>query len=318
MNQKVIIRRPGGLDQITLADAPDPLPGEGEALVRVLAAGGRFPVTPGYDLVGTVEALGPETSRVRVGDRVAALSGTGAQQQLVCLSEAMLVAVPPGIAPEKAVAVVLNYSTALQLLTRAVALKAGQTAFIYGLAGGLGSAVQQVAAQLGIRLYGTASGARLAEARRGGAIAFDRQDPDWIAAARAAQPGGFDAVFDPVGGDSLPRSYGLLATHGTLVMLGAAATVQGTGDPRLKMVGTLARFLWLKLHPGSRHVRLWVTSQARQHPDQFRKDLDMVFGWLAEGKIDPAIHAVLPLGEACRAQDMLERSAAAGKIVLIP
>ena len=201
---------------------------------------------------------------------------------------------------------------------RAAGLKAGQTAFIYGLAGGLGSAMQQVAAQLGIRLYGTASAARLAEARRGGATAFDRHDPSWVATARAAQPSGFDAVFDPIGGGSLARSYGLLAPCGTLVILGAAVTVQGKGDPRLKIVGTLARFLWLKLRPGSRRVRLYVISQAKQHPSQFRDDLAMLFGWLAEGKINPAIHAVLPLADARRAQEMLERSEAVGKIVLTP
>ena len=290
----------------------------GDVLLRRGLAGGKFPVTPGYDLAGTVEALGPNTARVQVGDYVAALPGIGAQQLLVCVPESMLVAVPPGIAPEKAVAVVLNYTTAFQLLTHAAALKAGQTAFIYGLAGGLGNAMQQVATQLGIRLYGTASGARLTEARRGGATAFDRDDPNWVKATLAARPSGFDAVFDPVGGSSLARSYGLVAPHGTLVMLGAAAAVQGKGNPRLKVVGTLARFLFLKLRPGSRRVRLYVVSQAKQHPAQFRDDLGMLFGWLAHGKIDPAVHAVLPLSDARRAQEMLERSEVTGKVVLIP
>ena len=100
MNQKVIISRPGGLNELVVEAADDPVPGEREALIRVEAAGvafgdilmrrgaagGRFPQTPGYDLVGVVQSLGPNTSRVCIGDRVAALPGKNAQQQLICLA----------------------------------------------------------------------------------------------------------------------------------------------------------------------------------------------------------------------------------------
>ncbi len=331
MNHKVIIRAAGGLDQLAVIEEPVPTPKPGEALIRIEAAGaafgdvlmrrgvagGKFPQTPGYDLVGIVEALGPNASRVSVGDRVAALPGKGSQQQFICLPETVLVPVPSGVSSEKAVAVVLNYLTALRLLNQDAKLKAGQSAFIYGLAGGLGSAMAQIARQLGIRLYGTASGNRLAEARQEGATAFDRGNPGWVATALRESGGGFNAIFDPIGGASLTRSYGLLAPQGTLVMLGVASAVQGAGKAMPKVLGTLARLAYLKLRPGSRHVKLSVTSDAKD-VERFHKNLTMLFGWLAEGKIDPAIYEVLPLADVALAQTMLEASAAHGKIVLRP
>ncbi len=333
MNRKIIIRRPGGLDQIEVVEGDEPIPAPGEAKIRVRAAGaaygdvflrrglagGRFPATPGYDLVGTVEALGPGASRFRVGDQVAALPGAGAQQSHVCLPESELIPVAPDLPADKAVSVILNYTTAYQLLTHAARLKAGDVAFIYGLTGGVGGAMRQIAAQLGIVVTGTASSGKLEAARRDGATAFDRDEPDLVAAVRAWRPGGVDAVFDPVGGASLDRSYRLLAPGGTLVMLGAASAIQGAGNPKLKLAGTLARLLRLKLRPGSRRVVMYLIPRSKKkHPERFRRDVATLLGWLASGKIDPAIARVLPLDQARYAQELLEGSNVSGKIVLQP
>ena len=139
MPHAVVIRASGGLEQIRWETVPAPVPQEGEVLVRVEAAGaafgdvllrrgvagGRFPVTPGYDLVGVVETLGPGAARFKVGDRVAAFPGKGGQQEQIRLPESGLLAVPPGVGAEKAAATILNYLTAYQLMTRAVPLAPG-------------------------------------------------------------------------------------------------------------------------------------------------------------------------------------------------
>lgn len=327
--RSVVIRAVGGPEQIVWEEAPNITPREGEVLVRVETAGsafgdillrrgvagGRFPATPGYDFVGIVEALGRGANRFEVGERVAGFPGQGAQQEQVSLPEDQLAPVPAGVAPEKAVAVILNYVTALQLLTRAAALKPGGSAFIYGLAGGLGSAMRQVAAQLDIKLYGTASRHRLVEASRG-ATAFDRDEPDWEAEARRARPGGFDAVFDPLGGASLHRSYRLLARDGALVMIGAASSIEGAGSPRLGVIGSLARFAWLKLRPGSRRARIFLVQGPKKDAARFRREMATLYDWLVKERIDPQIHAVLRLKDARLAQEMLERGEVYGKIVL--
>ncbi|MBC7938709.1 MAG: alcohol dehydrogenase catalytic domain-containing protein, partial [Chitinophagaceae bacterium] len=132
VNQKIVFKRAGGPDQLALEEAPDCAPGSGEVRIRVLAtgvafgdillrrglAGGRFPVTPGYDLVGVVDALGVGATAFKLQDRVAALPGTGALQQSICLLESELVAVPGAVSSEKAAALILNYVTAYQLLVR--------------------------------------------------------------------------------------------------------------------------------------------------------------------------------------------------------
>ena len=100
-------------------------------------------------------------------------------------------------------------------------------------------------------------------------------------------------------------------------MLGAADAVQSDASPKLKIAATLTRFLWLKLRPGSRRARLSFTSGTK-HPEQFQDDLRLLFSWLADGKIDPTIHAVLPLAEVRRAQEMVETSKVMGKVVLKP
>ena len=84
------------------------------------------------------------------------------------------------------------------------------------------------------------------------------------------------------------------------------------------VTGTIARFLRLKLLAG-RRVRFYsITNRAKRHPEQLRDDLALLFEWLRDGAIDPAVHAVLPLDDVRRAHEMLERSEAAGKIVIAP
>ena len=325
----MVIRAAGGLEQIGWEEAPITEPGAGQVRVRVEmagaafgdvllrrgVAGGRFPATPGYDLIGVVEAAGPGANRFQPGTRVVGFPGKGGQQDYICIPETELAPVPEGVASEKAVAAVLNYLTAYQLLTRSAGLKKGDRAFVYGLAGGLGSAVRQVAKPLGIRLYGTASPHRLAEANDG-ATAFDRSRPDWPSSARLACPAGFDAVFDPIGGASLNRSYRLLSRRGTLAMIGSASSVQGLGSARLGMVGTILRFALLKLRPGGRHVRIVLVEGPKKNPERFRTDMAILFRWLSEGVIDPHVQTILPLKDAAKAQAMLESGDAAGKIIL--
>lgn len=250
---------------------------------------------------------------------MAALPVAGGYQRLLCLPESELVRVPPGPSDEQACAIVLNYVTAYQMLVRAASLRAGSTAFLYGLAGGVGSAMAQVARLLSIELHGTASGERLTTLNAGKQVAFDRHDPNLLRTVLAAHPRGFDAVFDPLGGRSLSRSHALLGRGGVLVMCGAASAAQGGGNPRLALFGTMLRLLWLKLKPGSRRVGMYVIPEyKKKYPAHFKEDLELLFEWLASGRIHPQIAEVVPLADAARAQSLLEASSVAGKIILRP
>lgn len=333
MNERVVVEKPGGA--LKVVREAEPAPRAGQVKVRVLAAGvafgdvllrrgvgvraSAFPVTPGFDFVGVVEELGAGSTKHAVGDRVAGLPGRGGYQRFVCADEDDLIPVPQDLPPEDAVGVVLNYTTAYQLLTRTARLALGDAALFHGAAGGVGTAMLQLAGLLGIRMYGTASGGKADLVRELGAVPIDYKRTDFVREMEALEPGGVQAVFDPIGGPQLARSYRAVAKNGTLVLAGAAAAARGEGDPRLALAATLARFLLLKLRPDSRRVVAYtIESAKKRHPEHFREDLQKLFALLGDGEISPRIAEVLPLGDAGRALGLLEGSKVTGKIVLRP
>ncbi len=334
MNEKMVFEKPGRA--LEVVEEPEPVPSAGQAKVRILAAGvafndvllrrgvgvraSAFPLTPGFDFVGVVEELGAGSTRYAVGDRVGGLPGRGGYQRFVCLPEEDLIPVPQDLPPEEAVSIVLNYTTAYQLLTRAAQLASGDAALFHGAAGGVGTAMLQLAQVLSIRMYGTASGGGKADLiRELGGVPIDYRRTDFVRELGALEPGGVRAVIDPIGGRQLSRSYRAVAKDGTLVLAGAASAAQGKGDPRLALAATVARFLLLKLRPGPKRVVSYAIESARKrNPEHFREDVQGLFALLGDGKIRPRIAEVMPLGEAGRALELLEGGKVTGKIVLRP
>src|SRR5213083_3366909 len=187
--KRVVVDHYGGPDVLKVVDDDDPRPGPGEVRVRVLAAGVSFtdsqlragtylgvprpPFTPGYELVGVVEELGPGCSRLREGDRVAALTVWGADAERICVPETYAVEVPEDLDPAEVVSLVLPYVTAYQLLHRLARVKSGETLLVHGAARRVGTAVLALGAPAGLRLYGTASARDCAAVERLGAVAID-------------------------------------------------------------------------------------------------------------------------------------------------
>jgi NADPH:quinone reductase len=183
--KRVVVDRFGGPEALRVVEDDDPRPGPGKVCVRVLASGVSFtdaliragtylggpkpPFTPGYELVGVVEELGPGCSRLREGDRVGALTVWGANAERVCVPEKYAVEVPEDLDPAEVVSLVFPYMTAYQMLHRAARVKRGETVLVHGAAGRVGTAVLELGALAGLRLYGTASARdRGGAARRGG------------------------------------------------------------------------------------------------------------------------------------------------------
>ena len=157
-----------------MVEEEDPRPGPGEVRVKVLAAGVSFtdsqlragtyipggpkpPFTPGYELVGVVEEVGPDCSRLREGDRIGALTVWGADADRVCLPEAGAVEVPEDLDPAEALSLVFTYMTAYQLLHRVAKAKSGETVLVHGAAGRVGTAVLELGVLAGLDMYGTCS-----------------------------------------------------------------------------------------------------------------------------------------------------------------
>ncbi|MFC4127295.1 medium chain dehydrogenase/reductase family protein [Nocardia rhizosphaerae] len=313
-----------------------PAPGAGQALVEVEASGvsfaeqqmrrGKyydqpaFPFVPGYDLVGTVSAVGTGVDPALIGTRVAALTKIGGWASHAVLDAADLVPVPAELDAAAAETFVVNGITAWQMLFRTAGVRPGQTVLVHGANGGVGSTLVQLARAKGIQVIGTAS-ARHADAVRAlGATWVDYRD-DVPERVRALAPDGVDAVFDHIGGPGIADSFALLAPHGTLVSYGTAATKNNTGNSRLPVLRLLARLLWWNAMPNSRSAHffnLWAGKRDRTHfRARIAADLGEVFALAARGELRAQVAARIPLTDAAHAMALAESGTVLGKVVLV-
>jgi NADPH:quinone reductase len=356
--KRVVVDHYGGPEVLEVVEADDPRPGPGEVRVRVLAAGVSYtdamlragtylgvprpPFTPGYELVGVVEELGPGCSRLRVGDRVGALTVWGADAERVCIPEANAVEVPEDLDPAEVLSLVFTHMTAYQLLHRTARVKRGETVLVHGAAGRVGTAVLELGAVAGLNLLGTCSARDREAVERLGATAIDYRTEDFVERARALPGKGVDVVLDGLGGTTSLRSFRALRPGGRLVVYGHSATIAnghkswrgwaewyattatvalwGLLSPRRKVLAYRIQ----KLRQG--HQLLPVASRRRalpvgggpRNPEWFREDFAAMLGLLREGRIHPVVAQRLPLTDARRAHELLESSAAKGKLVLVP
>jgi NADPH:quinone reductase-like Zn-dependent oxidoreductase len=340
---RVIVTRYGGPEVISLIEEDLPSPAAGEVRVKILAAGvslpdvlaregvhpetPRVPYTPGWDLVGIIDRLGQGVTGFEVGQAVAALPIHGCYAQYLCLSQGKLVPVPQGLDPVEAVAVVLNYVTAYQMLHRTAKARPGQRMLIHGAAGGVGSAMLQLAKLAGVEMYGTCSAQAAAAVRELGGVPIDYKSVDFVKEIRRLTGDGVDAVFDGIGGENLWRSREALRAGGRVVTYGFQAKMRGgrmavrrEGRHPLRESAELGWFVvrnWLK--PGRKSmVPYSIQWLMRLKPAWFRRDLLTLLDFLQQGKIKPLIAQRLPLAEARRAHEMLGGGGVLGKIVLLP
>jgi NADPH:quinone reductase-like Zn-dependent oxidoreductase len=227
-----------------------------------------------------------------------------------------LVAVPEGLDAAEAVSLVLNYVTAYQMMNRVARLRAGQRILVHSAAGGVGTAALELGRIAGLEMFGTASNAKHALLEKLGATPIDYRTQDFVERIRELSPEGLDCVLDPIGGTNWWKSYGCLRRGGSLVCYGVQAAVA-----KGKMAAGLgfAALGLMKVLPDGKKASWFNVKEWRdKHPQWFREDLGALFALLAARQIQPFIAARLPLRDAVRANQMLEKSQVAGKIVLLP
>jgi NADPH2:quinone reductase len=356
--KRVIVEHFGGPEVLKVVQDADPRPARGEVCVRVLAAGVSFtdaqlragtylgvprpPFTPGYEIVGIVMELGPGCARLRVGDRVAALTAYGGYAERVCVPEDEAGQVPDDLDPAAVAGLVLTYMTAYQVLHRIAQVKSGESVLVHGAAGRVGTAALELGALAGLRMYGTCSGRDRAAVERLGAVAIDYRAEDFLARIRELTSDGVDVVADGLGGRTSIRSFRALRPGGRLVVFGhyatlahggkswrgwgewyastAAVALAGLLDPRRRVMAYRIQRLrdsrqWFPV-AGRRPARL--VGGGPRNPQWFREDFRALVELLAAEKIHPVVAERLPLSDARRAHELLESSAAKGKLVLVP
>lgn len=333
-SHRVVVSRHGGPEVLQMVEEDLPEPRAGEVRVRVLAAGvsaydlmfrssrwlpgtPRPPFTLGEDVVGVVDEAGEGVTALAHGETVAGATWSvgfgGGYSQFICLPATALLPVPAGVDPAEAVCLVVNYLTAHMAMHRTATVTSGERVLVHGAAGGVGSALLELGKLAGLEVFGTASAYNHERVAAVGATPIDYRSEDFVERIRTLTGDGVDVVFDPVGGaGQLWRSYRALHRRGRLVWFGVAATKKAG----LRVIPlTLLMVALLKLIPDGKQVPL--APDLSEDNAWYRKTLAELLDLLAVRRIKPLVAARIPLAEAARAHDLLERGGYAGKVVLV-
>ncbi len=269
------------------------------------------PLTPGYSVIGTVKVNGAGCSKFEVGDRVACLSKYEGQSEIINLPEKYLVRVPEGVDGKAAVALILDWVTAYQMLHRAARVKAGQRIFVHALSGAVGGALLRLGHLQGAQVYGTASKKKHDELRKIGAIPFDYSNKEWIASMQ--ELGGVDAVFDPLGYESFDETYSILRKGGVLVGYGMNLPGWTGAAPRSVIPSALKLFSRNLIFWSGKRTTFFGVNRASKH---FSDDLALLFEWLKDGEIFVPIKAIFRLVEIKEAHLEYAESNGMGSIII--
>jgi NADPH2:quinone reductase len=331
--QRVVVTQHGGPEVLQMVEESLPEPQPGEVRVKVLAAGvsaydlmlrksgallggPKVPYTPGEDVVGVVDKPGDGVTTLEPGQRVAGYPRGGGYAEYICLPAGEIVPVPEGLDPAEAVCLVVNFLTAHLAMHRTANVRPGERVLIHGAAGGVGSALLQLGKLAGLEMYGTASRYNHELVTALGATPIDYRTEDFVKRVRSLTGDGVDAVFDPIGGGRhVRRSYRTLRKGGRLVWFGIAATKQK--GPAIIPFTLLTQVL-LGLIPGDKQVPLMPDLGTVTEEDNawYRETLAGLLELAAAGRIKPVVAERVPLLEAARAHELLERGGYAGKVVL--
>jgi NADPH2:quinone reductase len=314
----VYVEKFGGPENLINGDIPQPQPGPGQALVKIAATGvnfidvyfriGLYPATPpvvlGSEGAGTVEAVGPDVTNVRVGERVAYAMARGSYAEYAVVPAWQLVKIPDSLDFQKAAAAMLQGMTAHYLTHSTYPLKSGDSCLIHAAAGGTGRLLVQMAKMRGARVTGTVGDEEKArQAKEAGAdevIIYTKED--FVAKVK----GTMNVVYDSVGKSTFNQSLDCLRPRGMMVSFGNAS-------------GPVPDFAPLVL---SQKGSLFLTRPSLAHysstPEELAWRANDVLNWISQGKLKLHIHKVYPLADAAQAHRDLEGRKTTGKLLLIP
>jgi putative PIG3 family NAD(P)H quinone oxidoreductase len=318
----VVVDEPGGVDALRVVDRPDPVPGPGEVLVRVRAAGvnrpdllqrqGLYQPPPGatdilgLECSGEVAALGAEVTGFSVGDEVCALVAGGGYAELVPVPAGQVAPAPEGIDLVDAGGLMETTCTVWSNIVMVGCLEAGQRLLVHGGASGIGTTAIQIGTALGARVATTVGSADKAAMCRelGADIVVNYREQDF---AEELRDDPADVVLDIIGAKYLAANVAVLAPGGRLVVIGMQGGTKAELDLHALMqhwgsvIGTLLR-------PRSIEDKSEIVAQTVEH----------VWPMIADGRVRPIVHATFPLDDVAQAHQVLEESSHVGKVVLIP
>ncbi len=343
--RQVWIPTAGDPDVLEVREAPDPTPGPGEVLVRVEAAGVNFadilarqglypdapdlPAVVGYEVAGTVGAVGAGVTSVAEGEPVLALTRFGGYSSHVVVPEAAVFSRPEGMPAEMGAAIPVNYLTAFQMMVVMGSVRHARElggrrvrVLVHGASGGVGTACGDLGRVYGAELYGTASPGKHAYVReRGYDHAVDYRRGDWVAEIQDLTNGeGVDLVLDPIGGKHWAKSLDVLAPSGRLIVYGVSSV---TGGGKWALARMALGVPWLKFNP----IRLMNMNEGVMGVNlgHLWHAPERVAGWARailalyeRGSVRPHVDRSFSFDEAAAAHRYIEDRKNRGKVVLTP
>ncbi|MBM3508233.1 MAG: NAD(P)H-quinone oxidoreductase [Alphaproteobacteria bacterium] len=324
----IAIRCAGGPEVLAVEERPAPVPGIGEVLIRVGAAGvnrpdllqrqGKYPPPkgasdiPGLEVAGTVVGTGPGAHRYRAGERVCALVAGGGYAELCVAPEGQVLPVPANLTDVEAAALPETFFTVWANVFDEARLQPGERLLVHGGASGIGTTAIQLGAAFGATVFATAGSDAKCDAcvHLGAAQAFNYRMGPFAEPLLAATGGqgskpGVDVILDMVGGSYLQQNLRVLRPRGRLVLIALIGGAKAEIDllpiltRRLVVTGSL-----LRPRSVAEKTAIGARLEARVWP------------LLHQGRIKPLIDSTFPLAEASRAHSRLEQGSHIGKVVL--
>jgi NADPH2:quinone reductase len=323
----ILLHQPGSFEQLRYEEVDAPVPDENQVLIRVESASVNFadvmtrrgtypampplPAIPGIDCSGIVESVGAKVTQLRPGQAVAAI-GRGCYADYMVASPLAVFPFSRDIDMDEAAAIPVNYLTAYHMLHTLARTGKGETVLAYAAAGGVGTAVIQLAGLAGIKVIGlTSTDAKAGFARsQGYDHIINYKAADVVKRVREITEGkGVQVILNSVAGDTFRRDFKVLAPLGQIIWFGMAA-----GAPQENLAEQLgAGFV------KSAGIRTFMLPSIFElDPALMARSAEALFRYLADKKIKPHIYERLPLSEAARAHQLLESGKVQGKLILKP
>jgi NADPH:quinone reductase-like Zn-dependent oxidoreductase len=336
--RQIWITRVGGPEVLQVREAPDPQPKSGEVRVRVRAAGVNFadtmarvgvysdapkiPCVVGYEVAGTVDAVGAGVPASRIGEKVLALTPFGGYSDLLCVPAAQAMPFPGRLSFSEAASIPIVWLTAWHMLVSLGNLQKGQRVLVHAAAGGVGTAAIQIARRLGAVTIGTASPGKHGRLRELGLDhAIDYRSQDFEAEVRRITEGkGVHVALDSVGGRSFRKSYRSLAPIGKLMMFGASSATRETRNlgAALGMVAGMPIFFPLAMMQANKAVFGVNMGHLWDHVELLTGYLREILRGFEAGEFRTVLDVEVPFAEAPRAHRRLAARENFGKVVLVP
>ena len=315
---------PTGVDALTWKELPTPQPKAGEVLIEIKAASLNFPdllivqnkyqmkpplpFVPGSEYAGVVQAVGEGVDKLKVGQNVACLSGTGGFATHTIAPAALCMPLPAGFPYVDAAAFIMIYATSHHALVDRAQLKAGEIVLVLGAAGGVGTSAIQIAKAMGAHVIAAAStDEKCALCRSIGADAtINYSNENLREALKALTNGkGPDVIYDPVGGELAEPAFRSIAWRGRYLVVGFASGV----IPSLPLNLTLLK--------GASIVGVFWGGFAKQEPEASANAMAELAKWYAQGKIKPVIDRTMPMDQLKAAYAHMGARSVKGKLVMV-